>query len=212
MKRGQVWIETVIYTTIALVMIGLVLSYSQPKIEEIRHKIILDQSLEVLDDIRNKVIDIVQGGAGNKRLLEVSMKEGDLVIDAETDSIFFEMNSRYAFGEPGKEISVGKIKTFTTETGRIYKVRLTMNYSEYNLTYDGQDKVKTLGKAANLHRVFITNKGETIHIVNNEDCSDIDDCSDIEGYEKISCGDFDSLGTNDCKYKAKKTTINFEVE
>ena len=44
-KRGQVWVETVIYTLIALVMIGLVLSFVQPKIMELQDKATLQQSI-----------------------------------------------------------------------------------------------------------------------------------------------------------------------
>jgi uncharacterized protein (UPF0333 family) len=35
-KRGQIWVETVVYTLIALVMIGLVLAFAKPKIEELQ--------------------------------------------------------------------------------------------------------------------------------------------------------------------------------
>ena len=44
MKRGvngQVWVETVTYTLIAIVMIGLVLSFAKPKIEELQDKTII---------------------------------------------------------------------------------------------------------------------------------------------------------------------------
>ncbi len=32
-KRAQIWIETMIYTLIAFIMLGLVLAYAKPKIE-----------------------------------------------------------------------------------------------------------------------------------------------------------------------------------
>ena len=35
-KRGQIWVETVIYTLIALILIGLVLTFITPKIKEIQ--------------------------------------------------------------------------------------------------------------------------------------------------------------------------------
>ena len=33
--RGQVWVETVVYTLIAFIMIGLVLGVAKPKIEKL---------------------------------------------------------------------------------------------------------------------------------------------------------------------------------
>ena len=38
-KRGQVWVETVIYTLIALALIGTVLAFVKPKVEEMQDKI-----------------------------------------------------------------------------------------------------------------------------------------------------------------------------
>ena len=43
-KKAQVWIETVIYTLIALALIGTVLAFVKPKIQEIQDKIVKIQS------------------------------------------------------------------------------------------------------------------------------------------------------------------------
>ena len=50
-KRSQVWVETVIYTLIALTVIGLFISFAKPKIEEIQDKAIVEQSVAMLEDI-----------------------------------------------------------------------------------------------------------------------------------------------------------------
>jgi len=66
-KRGQVWVETVIYTLIAFVMIGLVLAYAKPKIEELQDKALIEQSIEMMKDIDSTILRM--GGAGNQRLI-----------------------------------------------------------------------------------------------------------------------------------------------
>ncbi|MEK6819672.1 MAG: hypothetical protein AABY03_00550, partial [Nanoarchaeota archaeon] len=73
-NSGQVWVETVIYTLIALTMMGAVLAFALPKIEEIQDKSIIDQSINAMKDINNVILSVVQGGAGNKRIIETNIK------------------------------------------------------------------------------------------------------------------------------------------
>ena len=47
-KKGQIWVETVIYTLIAFAMIGLALSFVKPKIDEIQDRGIIEQSITLL--------------------------------------------------------------------------------------------------------------------------------------------------------------------
>ena len=57
-KKAQVWVETVIYTLIAFIMIGTVVTFAKPKIEEIQDKVILEQSLKLINDINTVILDI----------------------------------------------------------------------------------------------------------------------------------------------------------
>jgi type II secretory pathway pseudopilin PulG len=141
-KRGQVWVETVIYTLIALVIIGLFLSFARPKIEEIQDKAIIEQSITMLEDINSKILNLVQGGAGNQRVIELGIKKGTIHIDGANDAILFEIDGRYTFSEPGLNgapgewIDVGNVKVRTQELGSLSRVTLISNYSGiYNITY-----------------------------------------------------------------------------
>jgi len=161
-KRGQVWVETVIYTLIAFTMIGAVLAIAKPKIEEIQDKTIIDQSILLVEDIDNIILSIVQGGQGNKRLIEPTIKEGNLRIDGINNKIVFEIESRYVYSQPGKEVYVGGIIAYTEKKGKYNTVTLTKDYSgKYNITYDGSDEIKSLNKASIPYKIFILNKGKT---------------------------------------------------
>ena len=162
-KRGQVWIETVIYTSIALLMIGLVLSYAKPKIEKFQDKAILEQSLEMFKAIDNTIRTI--GVAGNKRFIEIGIKKGNLKIDGENDKIIFEMESSYLYSQPGEDIVDtfgGRIVTRTEKTKGLNKVTFTINYTAYNIdiTYQGKDEFKTLNKAPTPYKLLISNNGK----------------------------------------------------
>ena len=98
-KRGQVWIETVIYTLIAFSLIAAVLAFVKPKIEEIQDNAIIEQSLGLMKDIDSTIREIIQGGSGNKRKLEIAIKKGSLGIDGENDRLVFEIDSRKLYSE-----------------------------------------------------------------------------------------------------------------
>ena len=159
--KGQVWVETVIYLLIAFVMMGLVLSFIRPKIEELRDKAIIEQSLDIIKDIDNSIITM--GSPGNRRLVEIGIKKGSLIIDSENDRIIFEMSGRYTYTEPGENISIGNINAITKINGKTNDITLTRDFSEeYNFTYKGEETLKTLNKASTPYRLFFTNEGESL--------------------------------------------------
>lgn len=159
-KKSQVWVETVIYTMIALVIIGLVLSYAKPKIEESQDKIIIEQSANILTEINNVVLKIFQMGPGNKRKIDISVKKGEFIIDAEKEIILFEIYGNHEYTEIGKNVSVADTITAITEIeGRYKKVTLTLNLTDFNLTYDIEKKIKSIGRSTVPYEIFITNYG-----------------------------------------------------
>lgn len=160
-KRGQVWVETVIYTLIAFVMIGAVLAFVRPKIEEFQDKAIIEQTLSAVEDVNNVILSVVQGGAGNKRLVELGIKKGILKLDGKSDKIIFEIESKYAYSEEGVNVSVGNAVARTLSQGKINLITITMDYSgKYNLTYQDNDVLKLVNKAATPYKIAISNNGK----------------------------------------------------
>ena len=159
-KRGQVWIETVIYTLIAFVMIAAVLAIAQPRIEREQDKALVEQSLGVMKDIDNILLSLAQGGVGNKRLLELGLKEGSMKIDGENDKLIFEIDSVYEYSEPGQDYTEGNTVINTRKRGDEYTITMTRTYSNYNITYKGTDNAELINKAATPYQLFISHKGK----------------------------------------------------
>jgi hypothetical protein len=158
-KRGQIWVETVIYILIAFVMLGLVLSFVRPKIEELRDKIIIEQSIETMNDLESVFSDVLV--PGNKRIVEVSIRKGEFNINSENDSIEFEIDSSYIYSEPGETIFLGNLNITTIDLGDYAEVRVIRDFSErYNLTYQNSEESKSLTRSSVPYRISITNKGE----------------------------------------------------
>jgi type II secretory pathway pseudopilin PulG len=160
-KRGQVWVETVIYTLIALVMIGLVLSFIQPRIMELQDKSTLQQSISMLNNVDGVISSLAQDGPGNSRRVSVSLGAGSLTIDGINDLIVFSMdNSHYQFSEPDKEVDFGNVAVYTHTVNGISTVNMTLNYgTSYNITYLSGEVVKTITQASTPYSVLISNDG-----------------------------------------------------
>jgi len=157
-KKGQIWVETVVYTLIAFTLIGLVLAVAKPKIEEIQDKGIIEQSISVLNDI--DIIIKTLGSSGNQRLILLKINKGVLNIDGENDRIFFQLDSRYEYSEPGQNVTSGNILIQTKDLGKINEVTLIKDYyGEYNITFQNTQELGKISKASTPYKLLIVNRG-----------------------------------------------------
>ena len=164
-KRSQVWIETVVYTLIAFVILGAILGFAKPKIEKIQDKSIIEQSIGMMKDI-DGIIEDVKIVSGNKREIELGIKKGSLNIDASNDQIIFEIESLYDYSEPGIIITKGNIEIYNNQAGKMNKINATINYAgKYNLTINDEDKSELLAKSSAPYKLFISNKGKENNLI-----------------------------------------------
>ena len=126
-KKGQVWIETVIYTLIGLTIIGLVLAVAIPKINSKKDEVMINQAVQALGDIDNKVYE-VQRSLANRRTVNLEIGKGRLIINMENDSISWVLDSKFKYSEPGIEVPMGNLKVLTEETDP-WTVILKLDYA-----------------------------------------------------------------------------------
>jgi len=158
-KRAQIWIETVVYTLIAFVILGAVLSFAKPKIEELQDKSIIEQSIKMLENI-DSVIEDIKTVSGNKRQIELGIKKGSLTIDAVEDKIIFNIESLHTYSEPGIPYNKGDIVIYNDKIGKINKIDATISYTEYNIIWAGEDKLELLAASSTPYKIFISNEGK----------------------------------------------------
>jgi len=157
-KRGQVWVETVIYTLIAFVIIGAVLAYAKPKIQEMQDKTLIEQSAKILQDFDNIISNI--GEAGNQREIRVEIKKGKLIVDGKNNRIVFEIQSSYAYSEPDVEFNEMGIVGITKKAGNFFNVSLTADYlDKKNISYNNKDENLYLTKSSTDYKLFLKNIG-----------------------------------------------------
>ena len=69
--KSQIWVETVIYTLIGLVIIGILLSIVTPRIKEKQDEILIESSKEMLSNIDSTIEEVRYYGTGNSRPIEI---------------------------------------------------------------------------------------------------------------------------------------------
>ena len=168
-RKGQVWIETVIYTLIGIALIGLVLAILTPKIKEFRDRSVSEQTIESLNVFDSKIIDVLDA-PGNKRKVSMSLERGLIFIDSSRNEIRYVLDeANVLYSEPGVSLDVGRINILTNKNTDSYKITLTINYI-YNITFDGKDKpVEQFTPVSIPYDFYVENKG----LVNNKIWIDI---------------------------------------
>jgi len=160
MKKSQIWIETVIYTLIGLAILGILLSFVKPALDEKKDRILIEQTENLLNSIHSQVEEIKFYGPGNSRDIELKIKKGKLIISPEEDKIEFSIETKYLYSEPGKEVESGKIKILTTKISKNYEVSLKLDYSQdYDLTWQKAGKEKIFQPSPTPYKVLAANNG-----------------------------------------------------
>lgn len=160
-KKAQIWVETAIYTLIGLTIIAILLSVALPQIDKIKDKSIITQTIEALNDLDNKILEIGQS-PGNVRIVNFKVGKGKLEINPSINSITYSLEeTRLELSEPGQVIQEGPIALETVKYGSRFNIILTMDYSNsLNITYEGvDDKIKTLQATVTPYNIQIENKG-----------------------------------------------------
>lgn len=158
-KRGQVWVETVIYTLIAFVVLGGVLAFAKPKIEELQDESTIEESVNMLEQI-DQTINEISPTTGNRRKVTLSINKGNFQINSPQDKITFNMETSYQYSEPGQTIEQGPVKIKNNQVGETYRLNATLEYEDYNITWSGQEETELLTSSPTEYQIFVTNEGQ----------------------------------------------------
>lgn len=157
-KIGQVWIETVLYTLIGLALMGVVLAFVTPKLNEGKDKIAIEQTIKSMNDIDDRINAVLQA-PGNTRQISINMQRGTLLINSTKDSISFYFDDLTTpYSEPGSIIKMGRIDLFSDKKAKGASALLTLRYTD-NITFNQQDIDKTFNSASVPYSFSISNFG-----------------------------------------------------
>lgn len=170
-KKAQVWVETVIYTLIGLVLIGTVLAFATPVIQKQQDKATIDRTVSAMNELDNGLINVKNSGVSNARVIDFLISEGSLTVDGVSNTISFQIDGiAYAYSEVRTTVDISgtNIKSRTIEQGNDFGTTLTLKYDEkVDLTYSKENKVITLVASPNSYRLIIENLGKVPVPVNS---------------------------------------------
>ena len=161
-KRGQVWIETVIYILIGLALIALVLAYVMPKINEQKDRSVVEQTIVSLSTFNDKISEIIDRGKDNRRIVEFSMRRGEMYFIPQEDKILFVIDElTKPYSEPNIIIPLGRVRVITTEERKTSRVNLTIEYAslEVDLTFNNKTDVQKFNPSSVPYKFAIENYG-----------------------------------------------------
>ncbi len=160
-KKGQVWIETVLYTLIGLALIGMVLAFTLPKITKTQERILVEQSLSSIKLLDQTINNVIENGPDNVRIYEINFKEGNLFIDSQKDIIYFQIDEmKDYYSQPDVAIDDGRVKILSSGKTGSSNVKLSLNYNRYaNITFDGRNIEQKITKSSTSYKLIISNLG-----------------------------------------------------
>jgi len=161
-KRGQIWVETVIYTLIGLALIGLVLAITTPRINEAKDRIAVEQTISSLIAFDNKITEALDRGPGNIRIIDFTMRRGELYINPLADEILFVIKDlSKPYSEPGVPIEFGRVTILSEEGQKESTVSLILSYANTtDLTFAGGEESKKFSATSTPYKFFIRNLGD----------------------------------------------------
>ncbi len=173
-QKGQVWVETVLYTLIGIALIGLVLGFAMPKINERRDTLLVEQSIEALQVFDQKIGEVMTQSVGSKRLIsDFILKRGDMHIKGSSDKIEIVLEGLgSAYSQPDKIVSYGKVSVLTGKGQKFYNVTLSITPGVDIAYKDDKNRDEKFGNAATPYQFSIEHK-----TANNADYVNIEEIS-----------------------------------
>ena len=130
-KGGQVWVETVVYTLIGLVLISLVLAFATPAIQKQKDKALIEKTISAMTELDSAILSVKRTGTANTQPVDFLITEGTLKIDGLGNKTIFTLeNIKSPYSEVGRTVDVGSnMKVKTTENRKNYDVVITLDYT-----------------------------------------------------------------------------------
>ncbi|MBS3092207.1 hypothetical protein J4466_02200 [Candidatus Pacearchaeota archaeon] len=162
-NKAQVWVETVIYTLIGLVLIGVVLAVATPAIQKQKDKSTIERTIDTMNELDRNILGVKGAGVANTREMSFSIGKGNLIVNSSNDKIIFQIDeSSYQYSEAGKSVEIPGTnqEVLTQKKGKKYLITLSLDYRQkINITFNSKDEAKTLTQASTPYVILVENNG-----------------------------------------------------
>ena len=154
-KKGDIWVSTVIYIAISIIVIAIVLLAALPLIQKLKDRNVTMQTKNILTQIDKNIREVISSGPGAKRVISpVIIDAGLLEIDFTNSAINWTMKTKDALAEPGLTRQEGNVFIVVNERragGSV--VEGEFEISQY-LSYESNPKIIFIPNSNSLRSPF----------------------------------------------------------
>ena len=138
-KKGDIWVSTVIYIALSIVVLTIVLLAALPLIQKLKYRNVTVQTKNILFQMDKNIREVVSSGPGATRVLSpVIIDAGVLNFDTAGSTIKWTLKTSDAFAEPGILKQEGSVYTIVNERivgGAVIEGEYEISqYLTYNVT------------------------------------------------------------------------------
>jgi len=158
-KKADIWISTVLYTLIAIAIIGTLLAVVRPRIDEMRDHYLIEQTINAMNKI-DETVTAVKSAQGTTLSVSFQLSRGTLLVDPAKKIIEWRIpDSRYQYSEAGFPVDFGNIKVQTDKSYDRWNVSLKLNYSDLTISLDNKSESKIFQPSSAPYMIWIKNQG-----------------------------------------------------
>lgn len=108
-RKGQSLVSLLLFTGIALVGLGVVITVTGPVLTNLQDSAAVDASQDILSGLQDQVDQVADGGTGSQIATAVSFGRGSLIVDAAADEIAYEITTGAEVIAPHTSQEIGNL-------------------------------------------------------------------------------------------------------
>ncbi|MEM1988495.1 MAG: hypothetical protein QXS41_01475 [Candidatus Woesearchaeota archaeon] len=84
MKKSQIWLSTVMWILIGVLVIGLILSFGLPLFRKTREQMVYQQVVNDFQTLKNNLDQLSKEGPGAQRIIDLNIPKGNVIFENDT--------------------------------------------------------------------------------------------------------------------------------
>ncbi len=113
-------ISGVLFIAISMAAIIIVLNLANPRINNMKDSVAVDQATNTLSMIDRVIRDISSEGSGSTRIIPVQIKGGDIVVDGAGNTIYYDIETNADVISPRTKRRIGNIWYSSNTNASVY--------------------------------------------------------------------------------------------
>jgi len=169
MRKGvSPLLSGVLYVAIFLVGIGVVTQIAMPAIDKMKDSAAIDQSKLVLTKIDKALKEVVEEGEGSTRVVDINIKKGKIKIDADTDEIYYVLETETGSLSPRSQIQIGNLILSSSASVNASEdsnyIVLENEHLKCNFSKNGgtEDSFQSINISQIINSVYMKDTGSTL--------------------------------------------------